>query len=335
MLNDPKNNTPIQTNDNIQINTMKKDLEELKHPQPENANISLASKTPEKIPGSISSQEKPSPFLSNESWNEQREKDKQEEAHLEENGKKGGVGKAVIIGIIIFIILAAGAGGYYYWATRININKEKSELPATTDNQANTQETLPALSADNPNYLSLDIDNSDSAKIKEEIKNYAKKVSALNTDSAVEFIITDSQNNPVAFQKFSQVMGIIFPENITPALGTDFSLYIYNDNGKPRIGLVINVSNESALKTALLAEEPNLPKKLEPIFLATSYTLSNSYSFNSSSYGQSQIRYANITSSENLSTDYSIYNSQLLIGTTKTTLRKMIDYIDAQAKVSQ
>ena len=334
MFNETKNNDSESINETMPIHTMKEDLENEKNPHPENKNIASELEAPKKTENRTTP-EKTSPFLSSQSWNEQRKEDKKEEAHLETEIKTHkAMGKAVVIGTIIFIILVLAAGGYYYWAVKINGSLKEASLPEISAEQIPTPiETSPDIIADKPNYLSLDIDNSNSAAIKEEIKTYAAKAAKLNTISPIEFIITDKQNNPVSFQKFSQAMEITLPENIISIIGTDFSLYIYSDNNQARIGLSLPVSDESTLKTTLLQEEPNLPKELEPIFLAESYALTDIYNFNASIYDNLSIpvRYANITSPEDLSVDYAIFNNQLFIGTTKMTLRAILDYFNQQS----
>lgn len=86
---------------------------------------------------------------------------------------------------------------------------------------------------------------------------------------------------------------------------------------------MIPAQNSAKLKESLLPAEKTLIKSLNPLFLFQEITFDNN-PFSSSSYGESSIRYKNL--SPELSIDYSITNDKLAIGTSKMTLRAIIDY---------
>ena len=229
----------------------------------------------------------------------------------------------IVIAIIIFAVLAAGGYGYYFWITRQN--SPEIQTPAIQTPSASPSE-VPLLSTDKPNYLNIDLENTDSAQIKEMLIKNAQDVSMLQANTLVEFIAVDQQNNPLNFQGFAQKAGINLPAEILAGLGTNFSVFVYNDNGKARLGIAIDSKDitEKTLQKNLLAKEPLLPKILEPLYLPTEYTIEDK-TFATSYYGGAEIRYFNITSPEELSVDYTIFRNKLLIGTNKMTLRSMID----------
>ena len=74
-------------------------------------------------------------------------------------------------------------------------------------------------------------------------------------------------------------------------------------------------------------EEPNLVSEISPLFLDTSFTAPKAVSFNSSNYANTQIYYLNLATMQNqpLSIDYTIFNKKLIIGTSKMTLRSILD----------
>lgn len=252
-------------------------------------------------------------------------------------------GKLLMIILVILIVLVAAGGTYYYWLTNpTNFQTlfrnilQKQSAPATTSNTpadnnlpAATQPAQPVqtFSLDKPNYLSIDTAAAPDG-IKSEINDYVQKVIAQNPSTPVEFLVTDSQNNPVGFDKFAALAGINLPSSVMTNLSTDFSLFIYVDGGKARLGLEIGSKDliSTNLKNSLANEESNLPKDLESIFLVSGYTISNA-AFNTSYYSGAEIRYFNIISPEELSVDYTIFRNKLLIGTTKMTLRSIIDYV--------
>lgn len=327
------------------IHTMKKDVKGIKVEektltpekpafQSESSSFSSATKT---TGGSFTGE---SPFLDQEDKKSipataKIEKESlltnKNELHFEENSKRG-LGKAVVAAVIIFIILLLGAGGYYFWITRMNNSSQQSDEIETFTPELvaipSQPETSPDFSTDKPNYLSLDIQDGNTQPLKNILENYSHKITKSNQGLPVEFIPTDAQNNPLDFSKFAQTFGINLPQDILSTLEPGFSLFIY-DNGMPRTGLGVSVKDSSRLQTLLLTEEINLPQELQPLFLADSFTFNNN-PFKNSLYREIPIRYSNIISPEELSIDYTIYKDYLLIGTTKDTLRAMIDYVDKQ-----
>jgi hypothetical protein len=111
------------------------------------------------------------------------------------------------------------------------------------------------------------------------------------------------------------------------SLADNFSLYIYNDQGNIRLGLAVDSKNDVSTKARMFNEEPNLVSEISPLFLDTSFTAPKAVSFNSSNYANTQIYYLNLATMQNqpLSIDYTIFNKKLIIGTSKMTLRSILD----------
>ncbi len=185
----------------------------------------------------------------------------------------------------------------------------------------------PALSFSetNPNYLRLE----DGIAVSDKIKATLGQVSQEGYTLPVEFIITDSQNKPISFKNFSDLLAIKLSQSTFNSLGDNFSLFIYNDATGPKIGLTIESKNDIDLGKSLTQEEPLLADEINPLFLNNTYNKAKL--FNSSEYGGVKIRYQNIISPEMLSVDYSIFKNKLLIGTTKLTMRAIIDKLNNTA----
>jgi hypothetical protein len=143
----------------------------------------------------------------------------------------------------------------------------------------------------------------------------------------VEFIVTDQQNNPLTFTDFATSFGLKFSSLVMSSLADNFSLYIYNDQGNIRLGLAVDSKNDVSTKARMFNEEPNLVSEISPLFLDTSFTAPKTVSFNSSNYANTQIYYLNLATMQNqpLSIDYTIFNKKLIIGTSKMTLRSILD----------
>lgn len=327
--------------EDIQIFTMKKDLENTgssvdnRSKNVPEITVSKSYAAPqnnqsmnEKI---ISEKQKSSPFLAQPQEKAQNQLPQTTPAAVSTPGKKTNWQKLLLVSILIFLILACGTGGYYFWIT----NNQQQEVAIPEITPSITEETV-TFSIEKPNYLPLDIEGSDSAKIKEEIKKYIDKVSASGALTPVEFVVTDLKNNPVGFGKFAAAFGISFSPSLLSSLDTEskFSLFIYNDNDKTRLGLVIDSKDDYNLKNSIFQEEINLPTALAPIFMDVAFNEPQSKTFGSSSYANTEIRYINMISQDELTIDYAIYKNKLAIGTTKMTLYSTMDYIQNHSETA-
>lgn len=249
------------------------------------------------------------------------------------------LGKSVAIIIIVLVILIGGAGAYYFIATKqktSNITVTEPIVEPTPEPTPKPEPEpivkpvpTPQFSTDKPNYLALNTSSATTAAatIKDTLNKYSQDVTTAAVTTPIEFIVVDSKNNPLTFTNFASLAGIALPAGILSDLDKNFSLFMFNDNANTRIGLAIDTKNASALKSLLAKEEPNLAKDLAPILLSSNYTLANT-AFGKSSYAGMDIKYQNIVSPEDLSIDYTVNTKQWLIGTTKMTLRSIIDYMN-------
>lgn len=232
---------------------------------------------------------------------------------------------ATIFIAIIVIALTLGAGVYYFNITRQSeVAFIEPFLNLTQTNPLTTPQEL-IFSSEKPNYLPLDIDNLNSIQIQEILNTYAEKIRVATLTEPVEFIITDLQNNPIAFTLFLQKIGATLPENILSNLTATFSLFIFNDAGTMHFGLSIVTENKFALQEALILEEPSLSDDLRNILLFNADREFLVSDFADTLYKETAIRYQNIISPEELSIDYALVDSQLLIGTTQHTMYSIID----------
>lgn len=250
---------------------------------------------------------------------------------LKQAPKKSSGGKKIALAVvIILIVFLLGGGGYYFWAQRKNPIGALQTLPAAQNPKPPVKAPIiPNIAPDKPNYLSLDLNSSNGAILKNILNDYAAKVTQSKATVPVAFIVTDSQNNPITFQTFAEKFGLSLPQNLLAQLGPGFTLYMYNDSGNTRIGLAVAEKNDAQLKAALFQAESSLLQAMEPLFLTSSYTLNNR-PFENSSYNGAAIRFNNIISPIELSVDYTVYQNQWLVGTTKMTLRSIIDLLNSQ-----
>lgn len=323
---------------NIQVHTMKSDIEDSRNPLPETGYL---PPKPGIAKQEITEKQKTSPFLN----------PKNEDIPMpsEIESKSGSTTKTVILsGIVVFIILILAFGGYYYWLTSVDTQKAAQTTPIPTDEtktetpidvpdetpkEIPTQPTIPEISVNKPNYLILDIEKLNNVQVKEEIVSYANKAASLDSTTPIEFIVTNSNNAPIPFSQFASKIEVSLSSEVQSYLGDDFNLYVYGENHQPHLGLIIDMKNSIdavKLKDAMLKEEPTLEEKIQPLFLTSSLNQSLSgKKFSTSAYKGAAVRYINIKSPDELSVDYSIFRNKLVFATTKNAAFSLIDKINS------
>lgn len=249
--------------------------------------------------------------------------------------------KLVLILSVILIAMLISAGTYYFWSTRKNTGIS-AEPPVEKTSENPPAEEIPPVEEPGPskfstaglNYLEIDVNDPSPEAAKEALKSYAQEVKASGITSALEFKAVTLEKSPISLATFLTKMKLTLSPELISSLEDNFSLYIYNDQGNPGIGLTIPVKKTVTLDDVMLREEKNLPIELQSLFPVEQYTLEKNRSFSTSEFdsslwGKLGIRYLNIVSPENLSIDYILLNengaTKLLIGTTKMTLRSIIE----------
>jgi hypothetical protein len=255
--------------------------------------------------------------------------------------KKSSVfGKTLFITAIILVVAAFAFGGYYFWNTRVSNNQasitEESEvasnqaLPSETASEIVTEpptEITPSqFSQSNPNYLPIDIGTATADSISKLFIEKASEVKDSGSITPVEFIVTDTNNDPVSFSAFNYISGMKLPVNILTSLGDKFSLYFFNDNGNMRMGMATEMKDKDKVTSGMQNEESSLVADLSPLFMGMAIKDTDKI-FKNSTYNNFSIRYNNLDDQNLTSLDYNITDKYLVIGTSKQTLRSMLDKI--------
>jgi hypothetical protein len=92
-----------------------------------------------------------------------------------------------------------------------------------------------------------------------------------------------------------------------------------------RLGLVLSVKDEQVFLQALPKSESTLPYALQSLFLEQGVSVPKTTSFASNTYKEFPVRYANIDVARNLSIDFTVAKNHWYIGTSKATLRALLD----------
>jgi hypothetical protein len=240
------------------------------------------------------------------------------------------------IALLVFLLGAIGWLGFrYYEDEEIKSSVENPPVinPQVTEEKKEEEKeqnpiTTPVLtySTTNPNYLRLEDPTLDPEKTKTVLRQHKERVFAEKHILPIEFVVTDAQNKALGFENFSKILGLNFSPALMALLGENFNLFMYNDNASSKIGISIESKDDINLAKVLISEEKKLADEISPLFFTTEYRAEKDFA--SSEYGTVKIRYQNVISPDTLSVDYAVYKNKLLIGTTKLTLRSIIDKLN-------
>lgn len=242
--------------------------------------------------------------------------------------KKSNLLVVSIVGMIILLLLAGGI--YYYFLVRgddlveqdsIDSMKEVVPLPVTQ-----TPKELP-YALDKPNYLSVNTETVSPTDIQKVFYDTASRIKGASIATPVEFLITDQSNNPLAFSRFAFLLDIKLSPETLALVGEVFSVYIYDDAGFMRVGLALPLRDQSTAILTLSRSENMFPAVFQGIFLEQNISIPENMTFKSSMHKDFSVRYVNIDIAKNLSFDYAVTNNHWYIGTSKNTLRVLLDAI--------
>jgi hypothetical protein len=257
-------------------------------------------------------------------------------ARIPSQDTSGTVYKIIISIIIILIIGIIGLGGYYFWITK------SPQQVATTSPSNPVVEVVPPIetkttevpviiappvekySATKPNYLVLDIAKISTNEIQTSLLNIANEIKDKPSKSLYEFIPVDINNNPIAFPIFAIATKLNFSKAVIASLDDSFSLFLYNDNGNVRLGLSTTTTKNTILTNDIIKEEKTLSKDIAFMFLGSTVDSTNTI-FNKGSYNGLDTKYLNLNTQGTLSIDYAVKDIHFIIGTSKDTLRSIID----------
>lgn len=246
--------------------------------------------------------------------------------------------KVIVAAILTLIIISLGGGGYYYWATKRTTSEQNigaliSENSSDTSTQQQPQKTENPVTIDpisakysleKPNLLTINTNTVSSLEIKGLFTTIGDEVKKINPPKPLEFILVDENNNPIAFSRFIALAKIELPKTLVSNFDEKFSLFYYIDNGFVKTGLLIDSKSKIATISEMKNAEKNIIQALDILYLENKYAPQNP-TFNNGTYKSFQIKYFNIDQKTQTSFDYTITDNYLIIGTSKDTLRSIIE----------
>lgn len=244
---------------------------------------------------------------------------------------------AVSIGVLLIIGL-----GTYWWFGRdteppmppISNNDvvppvNPPVVPPTVPIDLPILDQTKRFTSDQPNIFSLDTETATAEGLRTELLKLAAEVKRENPKTALEFVVRDQNYNPLAFTRFSYLLGVAFPETLLVTLDEAFSLYVVIDADRPRLGLSVVVKDMPTFTKELQKAEKTLPQAITPLFIDTTTAPKSNLLFRSGSYRGFSTRFANVDSTLGLSVDYVLTSKEWFIGTSQMTLRALLDKVAA------
>lgn len=238
----------------------------------------------------------------------------------------------LIGGLVAGVIVIVVGAGIFFWKGKVGRQTlsvapavstgEQLPVPETPDQPAVPEKRF---TVDKPNVLSVDTETVTAENLQATLADAAAGVLNDHPDVPDEFLIKDQNFNPLAFSRFAYLLGLALPESVLSTLDEGFSLYVFIDNGQARFGLTVNTKDVTLAKAALVKSETGLGADLEPIFTGTGVRSPKTISFHNSTYNGVAIRYNNVDLTDNVSVDYAFKGTQWVIGTSKATLRAIVD----------
>jgi hypothetical protein len=233
----------------------------------------------------------------------------------------------LIIGGAAMVALIAGFIAWYFFRsspeeTTVSVGFVDDVSSTVTNPEIPT--VTPPYAPDAPNYLTIDIETVTAESLRVLLSQTGANMVAANMVEPVEFLLTDKNNNPIAFSRFVYLMDIELSEELLATLGEPFSLYLYNDNGRVRIGLALMLTDLIEGGRLIAAQESALPFLFRTV-LFPGASVTRQLGFRSGVYKTEPVRFVNVDVAQGVSFDYVLRDNEWFIGTSKDTLRMILD----------
>lgn len=253
---------------------------------------------------------------------------------FEEGKKKDATKKKFYLwGALSALIVALLAGLLWYIlgpsnSMEVSVDPEPVQPEVTI--RVDTPVTVPApapappFSLTGPNYLSIDTEVVTPASFQALLAE--KKQILLNAGiiQPVEFLLTDKNNNPLAFSRVAYLMNIELSPGFLATIAESFSLFLYNDQGKVMPALALTFGTVDGPTLFAKEREGSFPYAFRS-FLYEGMTVPRDVIFRTGVYKEQPVRYVNIDEATQTSFDYALRGTTWMIGTTKETLRAILD----------
>jgi hypothetical protein len=247
------------------------------------------------------------------------------------------------VGVGIFTVLFL-SGGVWYWKQSDSIippDPEEEIVPTPAPIPTPVPPTpvdptppTPTFNLQGVNDLNASPATSSPDAFRALLLDTSQKMKSANIRQPLEFRILDENKTPLSFTAWSTWMKISLPTDILTSFDTSFSLFLYDDQGYTRLGLKVMSKNPIQSKTLLSKNESTLLKSFLPLYFNAAATDPKTPPvFKTGSYNGIATRYFNFATpiapfETSLSLDYANVNQYIVFGTSKQTIRAVLDTIN-------
>jgi len=221
--------------------------------------------------------------------------------------------RPVIFGIIGFIMVFA-IGGFLYWQIG---QPEPEPEPIPEPGPKLSQALISSEEIVKPKL-------SDYSNLSELLKQESRRDQVSKTFKRIGVLRNDQEF--LSLSRFFQNLGIAIPPYSLAQLTENYNLVLYSQNGKRRIGIIVEVQNLSTLKEQLKYWENTMVNDLKNMFLGESLPTPAISIFQDNVYRGNSIRFINFPDPE-LTIDYAIVNNYFILTTSRESMYGIIDRI--------
>ncbi|MDP2838065.1 MAG: hypothetical protein Q8O53_02210 [Candidatus Moranbacteria bacterium] len=231
----------------------------------------------------------------------------------------------IIFGVLLLLVIAGGGVAWYFLRYVPAHSVVADPVPIAPPPSMEVPVAIePPYALDKPNYLSIDVETITTQEFQKILQAASARMKTANMVKPVEFLITDKNNNPLALSRFVYLMGLSLPEPLMTKLEDDFSVFAHNDKGKATLGLRLVFTDALVGGVVVKQREVTLPMMFRPL-LYVGVTVPQKVLFRSGVYNGETVRFVNLDGTESVSFDYVLRENTWFIGTTKDTLRVILD----------
>jgi len=225
-----------------------------------------------------------------------------------------------------FLVLVLGLLAWFF------VVRNKESVSVQVPNESESVVAPPAeisvvvfpYATDAPNYLSIDIETITAASFSQLVAERGKQMMAAHMKMPVEFLLTDKNNNPIAFSRFAYLMNMEFSEDLLASLGESFSVFLFDDGGVIRLGLSLTLADQVKGAKLITQQEKSLPFLFRSLLFSDG-EVARTVVFRSGAYNADVVRFVNVDAIRGISFDFVLRADEWLIGTSKDTLRAILD----------
>lgn len=241
--------------------------------------------------------------------------------------------KVLTATLFIIIILIIFGGGYYFWITRESDDLANQPVVEEEQNQPVIDVPSDKFSVVNPNYLNIEVESITVDGIKQLLSEKISEMEESKIKGPVEFLITDKNNNPIAFSVFANLFELKLSADLLSNLEESFSIYLYDDEGNTRAGLAVELKDREKVSAEITKEETTLVNDMVNLFFGTDIN-NDKKSFSDGSFQNYSIRYINLNTENTISLDYALTDRQLVIGTSKNSSRAILTKLESANNIA-